>query len=209
MEFNKFRVLYSELEIDMLVVIGLNKIITPSNRCDMVNDYMQTMTRNIKKISIDSSPFIGEPWRLWYHYDVGNCNTFNIPHGFAIETEWKHWFYRNRPDSRLAANNIGTFINSTYSDLETLTSSFDFYEVSDKETKYYDKIKDDIINKYNSPKLFLKHILKISNDYFDIKIDWDSYRNNDLYRVPDLGIYKFLAEENIRRRDIYNAVISK
>ena len=173
MEFEKFKSVYSELEVGALIVVGLNRIITPSNRCDMVNDYMQTMTRNIEKISIDTSPFIGEPWRLWYHYDVTNCNTFNVPHGFAIETEWKHWFYRDRPDCRLSGDKIKAFINHTYSDLDLLKSNFNFYTLGSEEHKYCEEIKTFVLNRYNSPKLWVAHLLKSVNKHFNIDI-WQS-----------------------------------
>jgi hypothetical protein len=214
MPFQKFKNIYSELEYDMFIIIGLNRMITPSNRCQMVNDYLQTMTQNIEKISIDNSPFIGEPWRVWYHYDVCNCNTFNIPHGYAMETEWKHWFYRNRNDCRLSGDNISLFIQNTYSDLDFFNTKFEFYDISDTELKHYEELKEIVFDKYNSPKLWINNLLKLCNQHFGLKLSFDSYRGvsvglfgNNVYSVPDIGIYRFIVEENIRRMEIYNAVV--
>ena len=44
MEFLEYRTKYQALDPALIVVVGLNRIITPSNRCDMVNEYLQTMT---------------------------------------------------------------------------------------------------------------------------------------------------------------------
>jgi len=210
MKFNKFKTVYSVLEFDMLIFLGLNRIITSSNRCNMVNDFIQTMTRNIPKISIDTSPFIGEPWRVWYHYDVCNCNKFNIPHGYAIETEWKHWFYRDRNDCRLSGDNIKLFINNTYSNLKQIDFKYNFYEPNNNEFKYYKNLKNEIFNKYNSKKLWINNLLKLSNKHFGLKLNMNSYiETNSMLdiNIPNLGIYRFVIEENLRRMNIYNAVV--
>ena len=208
MEFNKFKTVYSELHFNRLIIVGLNKIIIPANRCEMVNDFIQTMTRNIPKISIDSSPFIGEPWRLWYHYDVTGCEKFNVPHGYAIETEWKKWFYRDTNLCRLSADNIKMFISNTYSDLDKLTTTFDFFDVDSKYINRYNATKLDVINTTPSPKSIINNLLKRCNKFFKVDIGVNSYKENKKFLVPNLGIYRFIVEENKRRMDIYNAIIS-
>ena len=209
MNFDRFRNVYSELHFNMLIIVGLNKIITPSNRTDMVNDFIQTMTRNIPKISIDNQPFIGEPWRLWYHYDVTNISDkFAVPHGYAIETEWQKWFYREDNNSRLSGENIKLFISDTYSDLDKLITEFELAEVNDSKQEWYDNLKEHIFSIYSSPKLFINNILKECNKKFDLDISYDSYRENKNIKAPDLGIYRFIFEENKRRMNIYNALIS-
>lgn len=206
-DFEVFKTKYPLLHINMLIFVGLNKMITPVNRCDMVNDFIQTMTRNIPKISIDEYPFIGEPWRLWYHYDVTNSGKFNIPHGYAIETEWKHWFYRDVNTCRLSGENIKMFIDNTHSDLDTLKMSIKYSDVSDVELSEYETLKSFIINKYSSPKLIINNLLKESNKRYQIDFGFNSYRSPDNYLLPDIGIYRFVAEENLRRLSIYNEVI--
>lgn len=207
MDFEKFKVVYSELHFNMLIIVGLNRIITPSNRCDMVNDFMQTMTRNIPKVSIDNHPFIGEPWRLWYHFDVTNSGKFHVPHGYAIETEWQHWFYRNTNDCRLSAENIKLLIDNTYSDIDQLTATFEFYEPDDNQEEWYREAKEHVFSKYDTPKLLINNLLKLSNQHFQLDISMDSYRKNKHYLVPDLGIYRFMTDENKRRMAIYNTLI--
>lgn len=207
MDFERFKVVYSELHFNMLIIVGLNRMITPSNRCDMVNDFLQTMTRNIPKVSIDSQPFIGEPWRVWYHYDVTNTGKFGVPHGYAIETEWKHWFYRESNHCRLSRDNIRMLINNTYSDLELLTTNFEFYEAEDHQLEWYNEAKEHIFSKYDTPKMLVNNLLKLSNRQFQADVSFDSFRTNRNFVLPDLGIYRFMADENKRRMDIYNAVI--
>lgn len=207
MEFFDYKNKYTLLNPSCIVVIGLNRIITPSNRCDMVNEYLQTMTPNVPKICIDTEPFIGEPWRLWFHYSISNCGQFGITYSYAIETEWEKWFYRDVTDCRLSRDNIRLLLSDTISDIESLQSSFEFFDVSEMEEEWYTKIKKIVFEQYNTPKLLINNLLKQVNKYFSIDLSFNSYRETRIIRLPDVGIYRFVAEENERRRDIYNEVL--
>jgi len=210
--FTEFKYKYPSLNPNKYIFIGMNKMINPSNRCEMVFDYMQTLTRNISKMSIDTEPFVGEPWRLWYHYDITNNDKFNVPHGYAIETEWKHWFYQNINDCRLSGKNIKKYIVDTYSDIDNLNSKYEFYNVDDDE--WYNEAKDHVFTVKDTPKTIINELLKLANKRYSLSINYDIYREKDTmfgentHKIPDLKIYRFVINEAIRRQEIYNAVIS-
>lgn len=206
-EFLEYKNKYTLLNPEFIVVIGLNRIITPGNRCDMVNEYLQTMTPNVPKICIDTAPFIGEPWRLWFHYSIAHCGQFNITYSYAIETEWEKWFYRDAIDCRLSRDNIRLFISDTISDMEPLKSSFEFFDVSANEEDWYSNIKKHIFENYDTPKLLINNLLKQTNKHFNIDLSFNSYREDKEISLPDVGIYRFIVEENERRRDIFNKVV--
>jgi len=209
MPFLKFKSVYSTLHFNKLIFVGLNRMITPANRCNMVNDFIQTMTRNTDKMSIDTAPFIGEPWRIFYHYDVTNTGRFSVPHGYAIETEWKTWFYRDTNFCRLATENIRGLISDTYSDLEPLKLKIEFEDVDASDQEWYDEIKKHIIERFDTPKMMILTLLKECNKRYGIDFDMDFYRTGYRIILHDLGIYRFVAEENDRRMKIYNEVIRK
>ena len=206
-EFLEYKKRYTLFEPSLIVVVGLNRIITPSNRCDMVNEYLQTMTPNIPKISVDTAPFIGEPWRLWFHYSIAACGYFKITYSYAIETEWKKWFYRDAPDCRISSGNIRLLLSDTVSDIAPLETTFDFVPVGDGELIWYEKLKQHIFNKYSTPKMLISGILKPSNRYFGVNMTYESYRENRRITLPDLPVFRFMAEENLRRMGIYNEVV--
>ena len=79
LEFQEFKNTYFSIHTNKIIFVGINRMINPATRCEMVFDYMQSMTRNIEKISIDTEPFIGEPWRFWYHVDFTNLDKFRVP----------------------------------------------------------------------------------------------------------------------------------
>lgn len=204
-EWERFRAIYSSFEPSLIILIGLNRMITPSNRCDYVHEYLTTMTPNIQKMSIDSAPFIGEPWRLFFHYLYAGVNKFGVNYSYPVEREWQEWFYRETNDCRLSGKNVKLFIQRTYSDLDALVSRFSVYEPSPEDLEWYDESKKFVFSKYNTPKLLITNLLKLCNIRFQVSVDFNSYLQNSEFSLPDLGVYRFMIEENQRRTKIYNA----
>lgn len=204
-EWQRFKVTYSEYNPNLIILVGLNRMINPATRCDRINDYLQILTPNIAKMSIDSAPFIGEPWRFWYHYSVAFSSFMGVNYSYPIEGEWQKWFYRETNECRLQADNLKLFITNTYCDLPKLKTRFDFYDPSDPQTEWYAEAKTHTFAKYNTPKLLITNLLKLANDHFQLDINFDSYLKNVSFKLPELGIYRFMAEENQRRLEIYNA----
>jgi len=206
-EFEEFKKIYQNIHANMFIVFGLNRIITPSNRCDFIFEHLFTLSADVEKISIDYLPFIGEPWRLWFHYGLCQCGNFGIPYSYSIETEWKHWFYRNMNDSRFEASNIGICISDTYSDLDLLEHNVDFVNPSNDDLEWYEEAKAFVFEKYNTPKLLINNLLKLANKRFEIKYTFDSYKKDTLAELPDLNIYRFVSDENMRRLETFNKIV--
>ena len=96
------------------------------------------------------------------------------------------------------------FIPDTYTDLERLMATYSFYEPALGQIEWYSEIKAHIFSKYNTPKLWINGLLGECNKHFKLKFDFDSYLNSKNHEVPDLGVYRFIVEENKRRQAIYN-----
>lgn len=199
-----FKNTYTNYETSQYIIVGANRMITPSNRCDMVNDFLQVMTKSIPKISIDTSPFIGEPWRLWYHYSLALGEWLGVDYSYPIERDWLRWFYLEQNHSKISADYLPMNIKNTYSDLSELDTSFEVNEVNEIQEEYYTEAKEHVFEKYSTPKLLTNNLLKILNKYFHLDFGHESYLTNRKYRLPDLGIYRYIMEENKRRMDIYN-----
>jgi hypothetical protein len=203
-EWQRFKATYADFETSQYVMVGINRMINPSNRCDMVNDYLQVMTKTIPKISIDTAPFIGEPWRLWYHYSIAFGEWLGVDYSYPVEGEWQKWFYYDENTCRLSGENLPLFIKNTESDLPRLVTKFTFYTPNVMDVEYYEDAKKIIFEKFDTPKLLVNNLLKHCNNHFGLNIDFDTYLQNKSYHVPDLGVYRYLAEENRRRMNIYN-----
>jgi len=205
MEWEKYKVIYSSLEPSKVVLIGINRMITPGNRCDFIHAYLTVMTPQVPKISIDTSPFVGEPWRLYFHYQLVNSfSGFGANYSYPIEGEWLKWFERDVEECRFSPENLKRCIVDTYSDLPKSATSFEFYELDDKDTEWYAEAKKFEFEKFRSPKMLLLNLLKMANRHFGLGISYDSYLSGVAFKIPNLGIYRFMVEENRRRLGIYN-----
>ena len=203
-DWQKFKVIYSDYEVEQFVLVGLNRMIKPSNRCDMVNDYLQVMTKSIPKISIDTEPFIGEPWRLWYHYSVCFGEWLGVDYSYPIEGDWQKWFYYDQHYCKLSADNLPLFVKNTESDIQKLTTSYSFYEPNEMLNEYYHEAKKMVFEKHGTPKLLTNNLLKTLNKHLSLDFGMDSYKENKHFILPDFGVYRYVAEENKRRQSIYN-----
>lgn len=203
-EWSKYRSAYLSYEPSCIVIVGLNRMITPQNRCDFVHEYLTTLTKNLPKIVIDTAPFIGEPWRLFFHYLFSGNNTFGADYSYVIEGEWQKWFYYEKNDCILKAENLKLYIKDTYTELERLMTDFNFYEPSDMDIDYYEDVKRIVFERNDTPKMLVNELLKHCNKHFSIIFGYDSYLSNQKLMLPNFGVYRYMVEENRRRMDIYN-----
>lgn len=216
-DFEKYRIAYDSIDCDFMVLVGLNRMINPSNRCDFIHEHLTTLTPHIPKVSIDTLPWIGEPWRLYYHYQYSRCGKFGASYSYPIEGEWQKWFYRESNDSQLSGANVRLVIEDTFSDLDVLTATFELIDTSQNDLDWYATAKEHVFSKYDTPKMIINNLLKLSNAHFGLDISFDSFRatpTNDLFgnkapsfELPDIGVYRFMVEENRRRLETFNAII--
>lgn len=204
-EWEKYKAIHSNFEPDKIILIGVNRMITPSNRCDFIHAYLAVMTPQISKIIIDTAPFIGEPWRLYYHYQIANCfKKFGANYSYPIERDWLRWFHRETDDCQFSPKNLKDCVVNTYSDLDRLETEFDFYVPEKDDLEWYEEVRRFEFEKFRTPKLLLNNLMRSANNHFDIKVTFDSYLKGGVIKIPDVSIYRFMVEENCRRRDIYN-----
>ena len=89
-------------------------------------------------------------------------------------------------------------------DLDRKVCAFTFREPSSKERVHYEEVKEFAFDKYKTPKQIITTMSKELNRMIGLDVDFDTYRKGGDYVLPDFGIYRFIAEENRRRMDIYN-----
>jgi hypothetical protein len=203
--WRKYKTSHDKYEVSRIVLIGMNRMKPPHNRCEFIHAYLSVMTPQIAKISIDTAPFIGEPWRLFYHYQVVNSfGAFGANYSYPLEGEYLKWFSRDIEECKFSPGNLKECIVDTYTDLPRLKTSFELYMPDADSLEWYEEAKRAEFKKFRSYKLLLKALLRSANDHFGTTLSYDSYLEDRHIMVPDLGIYRFIVEENRRRLDIYN-----
>jgi hypothetical protein len=73
---------------DTLVVVGLSKILTPANRTK-IGPYLLRPIPGVKRISIDTTLFIVEPWRAWWHFGCVGAKYREFSYSYLAESRWK------------------------------------------------------------------------------------------------------------------------
>lgn len=201
-KWSEFRVTYSEYESKSIVLVGLNRMRTSQSRYDLIYSYLYVINKYKDKVVIDNKPFNGEPWRSWYAQSFVNSSFLGNTNSFPIQGEYNRWFLRDTNFCRLQEINL--YIDNLHTELSPLKTKFIFHEPSKEQNEIYQNIKKIIFDKYNTPRLLIRNILKQSNKQFHINIDFDTYLSNGEIELLDLPIYKFVSEENNKRLIIYN-----
>lgn len=205
LEWEKYRIVYGNYEPRKLVLIGLNRMKTPSNRCDFIHAHLSVMNPDIHKIVIDTAPFIGEPWRLYFHYQtVNRFGGFGANYSYPIEGEWRRWFERDVDECIFSSDKLKGLIVDTWTDLPRLETSYELFEPDAEMSKWYEEVRGIEFESFRSAKLLLASLLRKTNKHLGLDLGYDSYLTGQSYRVPNLGIYRFMVEENLRRQAIYN-----
>jgi hypothetical protein len=186
-----------------ILLIGTNYMINPHNRCDYINDYLATMTRNKNKVCVNLEPFIGSPWRIFWQFQFANLDTdiFGTNYSYPVEGDYDNWFMRKNNskffDNNVVFEKIKILVETN---LLPKTHNVEFYDL---DNKFYEETKYLLLETHNTLNKYLQSIIKIMNKHYQVNYSWDSYLSGN-YKLPNLKIYKFMHEENIRRLKIYN-----
>jgi hypothetical protein len=85
--YGRYKIEPALIQVDHIVFVGTNHIITPSNRNDPVFEVLFSGTR-MNKISVDVCPFVSVPWRMWFHFGITNRPYGRYDYSYACETDW-------------------------------------------------------------------------------------------------------------------------
>lgn len=72
-----------------LYLVGLSRTITPSNRTHEVWEILFNNTPTWRKISIDTTLFVGEPWRAWFHWGFVGARYREYTYSYLAESHWQ------------------------------------------------------------------------------------------------------------------------
>jgi hypothetical protein len=73
---------------DRMIAVGINKMVSPSNRTKTFRDLMHA-ARGIPKVSIDTTLFVSAPWRAWWHFGFVEAAYREYTYSYLAESHWK------------------------------------------------------------------------------------------------------------------------
>lgn len=80
--------------IPSLVFVGLNKAMTPSTRTHDVFEVLFNNSKDLKKISVDKTLFVSEPWRAWFHFGLVGARYREYTYSYLAESRWNSYVDR-------------------------------------------------------------------------------------------------------------------
>lgn len=93
-------------DVERLIVVGLNSIISPSKRTEEVFEVLFNNTRTLPKISIDTQLFNGDRWRLWFHWGLTNSSFDGYTYSYLIESHFNGWMDGIRDVNPIDVHNV-------------------------------------------------------------------------------------------------------
>lgn len=74
--------------IKRLVVVGLGRILSPSNRTK-VGPLLLRPLPGVERVSVDRTLFFGEPWRAWWHFGCVGAPFGIYSYSYLVESHWR------------------------------------------------------------------------------------------------------------------------
>ncbi len=71
-----------------MVVVGLSRIATPSNRTK-VGPLLWGPLDGVRRISVDRTLFVAEPWRAWWHFGAVGVRYREYTYSYLAESHWR------------------------------------------------------------------------------------------------------------------------
>lgn len=116
-------------DVDNIVFVGTNRIITPSNRTDPVFEVLFSGTQ-MNKVSVDNVPFISQPWRTWFHFGIVNEPYGRYGYSYAAETDYNKWMDDYSEYNPFSLDEMLTFSRGiAMSDYDAYFTGYDVVEV--------------------------------------------------------------------------------
>lgn len=75
-------------DVGLVVVVGLGRILTPQNRT-RVGPYLLRPLPGIRRISVDRTLFVVEPWRAWWHFGCVGARYREYTYSYLAESHWR------------------------------------------------------------------------------------------------------------------------
>jgi hypothetical protein len=92
--------------LDTLVLIGLNRIMTPGNRTEDVWELLFNQTPQLNKVSVDNTLFVSEPWRSWFHFGLVGAPYRDYTYSYIAESHYRAFVDGVRTDDPFSLDEL-------------------------------------------------------------------------------------------------------
>ncbi len=92
--------------IDTLVFCGLSRAMNPGNRTAEVWEALFNQSGGLKKCVVDSSLWVGEPWRIWFPFGMTGARWGGYTYSYIGESHWRAWLDGLRPENPFSLDEV-------------------------------------------------------------------------------------------------------
>jgi hypothetical protein len=72
----------------VMVIVGLSRIASPGNRTK-VGPLLWGPIQGVRRISVDRTLFVAEPWRAWWHFGAVGARYREYTYSYLAESHWR------------------------------------------------------------------------------------------------------------------------
>jgi hypothetical protein len=201
--FSDFKIKYADLnDRNKILLVGAERMITPSNRCNFINDYLSVMTRDKEKIAICTNPFISEGWRCYWLFQMCNLDddVFGVNYSYPVERNYYEWLFNGKEDVYFSEKFLMNSTENIDTKLNKLNTNIQYYDV---DNLFYEELKKHLLEKHNTIRSYVNELIDLCNKKYEVDYDFNNLGVSLM--LPNLKIYRLIEKENLRQEKIYNA----
>jgi hypothetical protein len=195
---------------DLLVVCGLvTKLCRPSNRVKL-GQFLTEPWWGPKRASVDSCLFIGEPWRMWWHWGCIERPFANYFTSYRLESDWNRHI-ELETDNPCSIERIIEFGNGHVQHCDGFrfgSINIHIEKFSDAKHSSYAEEKEKSFAEEKTIKAIIRRLSAFADaSYPDRSIPKDLFASTDHeIRVTDFGVDMYLLKRIRETIELTNAI---
>lgn len=196
-----------------LVLVGMNRIITPSNRTEEVFEVIHNNSTDWLKISMDRTLFISKPWRAWFHFGSVDASYREYTYSYLAESHWNAF-----QKGRISADPFSFDIISEFGDgvIETTYRRYfdditvDVVQTTEEDKAIYAELKTACFEEENTAPAIIRRLAAFARDIcpqrsIPVAARFFNRMAHHIIRT-DLGVDEYLVGELLSMARLTDAI---
>lgn len=147
--------------IDRLILVGMNRMIGPSNRTDFVFEVIHNLTSDLAKVSVDYTLFRSDPWRSWFHFGAVDLTYGDYTYSYIAESHYKGFVEGHRDADPFSIAEIARWgAGQVWCDYDRffVSANFEQVETSKDVRREYDRLKKECFEQERTPSAIIRRL---------------------------------------------------
>ncbi|MHA1395274.1 MAG: hypothetical protein ACTSRZ_17355 [Promethearchaeota archaeon] len=202
-------------DINNIVFIGLNKIFNLSSRIDPIFDILQYNLSNIQIFSIDTSPYIGDIWRIWTHFSFTRNDFGGYTYSYLLQTDYNKYLKGLSNKNPVSIEKIKEYAKNKVEieyEIYFRTPQISIFKLPSTIHQKYQLLKKELFDKYNRIGPIIKDLSNFAKNCYkkrNIPQEHKIFDFPDDIKIlrTDLKIDEYLTNKLIKKINEVNSVV--